>query len=237
MSDKIKTIARKVWNTPTHSDNQGYPPESSLAAPTDSLGRHSVQRLVLRRVWAMPCLDTFDIPVIGDFVKWRLKHSKCSIDPYSRNKRWATYTNDLNPNTAAEYHMDAEDFLKLLIRDGVTADLVIIDPPYSPRQIKECYDSIGLSMKQEDAMGGATRKRRKSLIEQIVAPGGEVLHFGWSTVGLGEGWTQEEILLVCHGSDHNDTICLAERRNEPHPSLFAPENERGQPCGSAKPLK
>lgn len=75
-------------------------------------------------------------------------------------------------------------------------------------------------------MGGAVRKRRKALIEQLVRPGGEVLHFGWSSVGMGEGWTQEEILLVCHGSDHNDTICLAERRNAPHADLFATENAK-----------
>jgi hypothetical protein len=81
-------------------------------------------------------------------------------------------------------------------------------------------------MKQEDAMGGATRKRRKALIERLVPPGGEVLQFGWNTVGMGEGWTKEEILLVCHGSDHNDTICTAERRDQPERDFFAPHNEK-----------
>ena len=201
--------------------------ESETVATAEAKG-HSDQRLVMRRVWAMPSSDTFDIPVIADFVKWRLKHSKCSIDPYARNKRWATYTNDLNPATVAEWHMDAEDFLSMLVQRGVTADLVILDPPYSPRQIKECYDSIGLAMKQEDAMGGATRKRRKKLIEQLVPPGGEVLQFGWNTVGMGKGWTQEEILLVCHGSDHNDTICTSERRDQPERDFFAPHNDQAQ---------
>ena len=203
------------------SDRQPIPdPEPTAAVRAGG----SLHRLVLRRVWAMPCADTFDIPVIADFVKWRLKHSKCSVDPYARNKRWATYTNDLNPETAAEYHMDAEAFMTMLVQDGVEADLVIIDPPYSPRQIKECYASIGLLMKKEDAMGGATRKRRKALIERLVRPGGEVLYFGWSSVGMGAGWTQEEILLVCHGSGHNDTICLSERRNAPHAELWKTEN-------------
>jgi len=33
-------------------------------------------------------------------------------------------------------------------------------------------------------------------------------------IGMGKGLGYEivEILLVCHGSDHNDTICLAERK-------------------------
>ena len=186
--------------------------------------RRCLERVVIRRVWAMPSGDTFDIPCIAGFVKSRLMKAKVSIDPYARNKRWATYTNDLNPDTAAEWHMDAEKFLAMLVNQGVKADLVILDPPYSPRQIKECYDSIGLAMKQEDAMGGATKKRRKALIEKLVKPGGEVLSFGWNTVGMGKGWTQEEILLVCHGSDHNDTICLSERRNEPDADFFAPDN-------------
>ncbi|MDE1882322.1 MAG: hypothetical protein KGI89_17440, partial [Euryarchaeota archaeon] len=35
------------------------------------------------------------------------------------------------------------------------------------------------------------------------------------STGMGKkyGFQIEEILLVCHGSDHNDTICMAERRH------------------------
>jgi hypothetical protein len=38
------------------------------------------------------------------------------------------------------------------------------------------------------------------------------LSFGWSSVGFGKnrGWRMIEILLVCHGGAHNDTICVAE---------------------------
>jgi hypothetical protein len=107
--------------------------------------------LTFSRQWAMPSADTFSVPPIGDFVKKYLRDSKVSIDPFARNKRWATYTNDLNPDTAAEYHCDALDFLKMLKEKGVTADLIIYDPPYSPRQIKECYDGIGRKMQLSDA--------------------------------------------------------------------------------------
>lgn len=167
----------------------------------------------MSRVWDMPNSDTFDVPSIGGFVKKYLMKSQISVDCFARNKRWTTYTNDLNPNTAAEYHMDAEAFLKLLADKGIVADLVICDPPYSPRQVKECYDSIGMPMKQTDALLGMTRKRLKSEINRLVPVGGIVLHFGWNTVGMGKGWEIEEIMLVCHGSDHNDTICMAERKS------------------------
>lgn len=167
----------------------------------------------MSRIWAMPNKDTFSIKPITEFVQRFLKNSSVSIDPFARNKRWATHTNDLNPQTGAEHHMECEDFLKHLISKRVQADLVILDPPYSPRQVKECYDSIGLKMAQSDAWGGAARKRRRALIEQLVKPKAVVLTFGWDTNGMGKnGWQIDEILLVAHGSDHNDTICMAESR-------------------------
>lgn len=166
----------------------------------------------IERVWAMPNADTFDIKPIGDLVRKYL--CGVSVDPFARNKQWATHTNDLNPNTSAEHHMDATDFLASLEARGVTADVVIIDPPYSPRQVKECYDSIGHKMQQGDALLGAVRKKLKAAINSVLGPRGTVLHFGWNTVGMGKGLGFEiiEILLVCHGSDHNDTICTVERR-------------------------
>jgi hypothetical protein len=169
----------------------------------------------IRRVWAMPNSNTFDVKPIGEFVMKYLKESKVSVDPFARNKRWATYTNDLNPATAADYHLDAEDFLRTLAEKGVKADLVIIDPPYSPRQVKECYDGIGVKMKQGDALLGAVRAKLREQINRILVPTGRVMWFGWNSTGMGRkyGFDIEELLLVCHGSDHNDTICFVERRS------------------------
>ena len=164
------------------------------------------------RAWAMPTADTFDCKPMGEFVRQYLQG--VSVDPFARNKRWATHTNDLNPATAAEHHMDAVDFLKKLADEGVQADCILVDPPYSPRQVKECYDGIGLKMKQWDALRGWFHKRLKEQVCRVLGPDGVVLTFGWNSTGMGRklGFEIEELLLVCHGSDHNDTICLAERR-------------------------
>lgn len=175
----------------------------------------------MSRVWAMPNCDTFSIPPIAGFVQKYLLKSKVSIDPFARNTRWATHRNDLNPETAAEHHMECEEFLALMLHVGVRADLIILDPPYSPRQVKECYDGIGRKMETEDAWGCAMKKRRRAYIHQLVDPGAFVLSFGWNTNGMGEGWQIEEILLVAHGSDHNDTICMAERRLPQPDDLFS----------------
>jgi hypothetical protein len=51
------------------------------------------------REWAMPSHETFDIPPIAAFVQKYLRESQVSVDPFARNRRWATYTNDLDPNT------------------------------------------------------------------------------------------------------------------------------------------
>jgi hypothetical protein len=169
----------------------------------------------ITREWAMPSADTFSVPPIGDFVKRYLRESKVSIDPFARNKRWATHTNDLNPNTEAEYHMDAEAFLVMLSEKGVKADLIIFDPPYSPRQISECYQEAGIKCGMQETQNAALYSRVKNAIMGVAATDATVLSFGWNSAGMGKkhGFEQLEILLCCHGGAHNDTICLAERKS------------------------
>ena len=104
----------------------------------------------ISRTWAMPHSDTFSVKPIGEFVKKYLVNSKISVDPFARNKQWATHTNDLNPETLAEYHLDALEFLEGLAVQKVNADLVIFDPPYSPRQLAECYKQIGRKATMQD---------------------------------------------------------------------------------------
>jgi hypothetical protein len=166
------------------------------------------------RVWAMPNAETFKVEPILGFVQKYLLQSTVSIDPFARNNRLATWTNDLNPATAADYHMEAEEFLRMLPSLGVKADLFIFDPPYSSRQVKECYDSIGKTMQMEDGQTSRLHKLWKTAALPLLDQTAVVLSFGWNTVGFGSGlgFEIEEILLVCHGGGHNDTICMAERR-------------------------
>lgn len=168
----------------------------------------------IHRIWAMPNAETFSVPPIGEFVRRYLHTSKVSIDPFARNKRWATYTNDLNPETQAEYHMDVLVFAKKLLAEGKSADLLIFDPPYSPTQIKMSYESIGLKNENKDFQRVGRWSDEKAIFAQILLPDSVVLSFGWNSVGMGKelGFEIEEIMLICHGGGHNDTICMAERR-------------------------
>ncbi len=174
--------------------------------------------VVFRREWAMPSADTFDVPCIAGFVQKYLLKSKVSVDPFARNKRWATYTNDLNPDTAAIEHLDAEDFLHKYAY--INPDLVIFDPPYSPGQIAEVYSKVG---EKRDGGGGRNAElyaRVRGTIREIASQDAIVLSFGWNSAGMGKGFEILEIMLVCHGGAHNDTICMAERRKPKEPELF-----------------
>ncbi len=169
---------------------------------------------VFSRAWAMPNHDTFSVAPIGAFVRRYLAGSVVSVDPFARDKRWATHTNDLNPATAAEHHMDAEAFLVMLAGRGVRCDLLVFDPPYSPRQISECYKSVGLTVGMKETQSALLYKRVRDAAMSVLADNAVVLSFGWNSVGMGKGRGFEliEILLCCHGGAHNDTICLAEKR-------------------------
>lgn len=174
--------------------------------------------IIFSRDWDMPNADTFNVPAIGHFVKRYLLNSKVSVDPFARNSRLATHRNDLNPETAAKYHLDAEVFLKLLAVKGVKADLVIFDPPYSPRQISECYKRVGLEVGMEETQSALLYQRVRDAIAPLCDDGAIVLSFGWNTVGMGKrhGFEPIEIKIVDHGGAHNATLCLAERKLPNH---------------------
>ena len=175
----------------------------------------------IQRVWAMPSADTFDVAPIGELVRRYLRASTISVDPFARNKRWATYTNDLNPNTVAEYHMPATEFLKMLVSRGVVADLIIFDPPYTIEQVKRCYESIGIPFLMGDAQSAGVWSDEKDLCYDILSLGGVFIHCGYHSNGMGKirDMAIEELLLVAHGRNHYDTIVTVERKLAHQPEL------------------
>jgi hypothetical protein len=175
----------------------------------------SIERAIpMRRVWAMPNACTFDIPPIRALVKTYLMKSRISVDPFARNKRWATHTNDLNSNTAAEHHQQAVDFLTTMDARNVRCDLVLFDPPYSPRQVKECYEGTGLTFGREDAWITAAWSPERDAIHRILESNGHVISFGWNSMGMGpkRGYRIVEMLIVAHGAAANDTIVTVEQK-------------------------
>ncbi len=161
------------------------------------------------RIWAMPSADTFSIPPIRELLRWRLKDCSVVVDPFARKRRFGTLTNDLNPETEATHHLDALEFLSGLVAEGVQADAVLFDPPYSLTQVSRSYQDIGLKFKgDENPTGGFPLC--KTAISRIVRPGGIAVCCGWNSVGIGAKhlFDLDELLLICHGGNHNDTIVM-----------------------------
>lgn len=168
--------------------------------------------LIISRVWAMPNANTFSVKPIKEFIALHLTpRGGIWLDPFSRNSPFKNLciTNDLNPDMEADFHMEALEFLKMY--DDNSVDGVLFDPPYSPRQISECYKQVGKKVHAVDTQSSFYGDRKKE-VARIVKPGGKVLCFGWNSNGIGKtnGFELVEILLVPHGGAHNDTICTAE---------------------------
>lgn len=168
------------------------------------------------RQFAMPNANTFSVKPISQFVeRWRaMAPEGFSIDPFARNNKHADIRNDIDPKTTAENHMDAETFCDWKRRSGLKCTFALFDPPYSPRQISECYKGCGFEVTTKDTQNAALYKRVRDALDELIEPNGIVLSFGWSSNGMGKGrgYRIEEILLVAHGGAHNDTICIAERK-------------------------
>lgn len=165
--------------------------------------------VVINRVWAMPNRWTFTIKPIAELVARYVGDGRGWVDPFAGMYSPAEFTNDLNPKMPTRYHMEAVDFCRQL--SGREYNGILYDPPYSLRQIMECYDKFGATV---DKVWATTKfySDVKRLLAPKVQLGGFALSFGWNSIGLGKtrGFEIVEILLVSHGRLHNDTICTVE---------------------------
>jgi len=165
----------------------------------------------INRVWAMPDKWTFRMKPIAELLTNYVGDGKGWIDPFAGMNSPAEFTNDLNTEMPTKYHLDAIEFLKAV---GDNSSIgVLIDPPYSPRQLSECYKGIGRKVTQWDTLG-TWRSWVRDEVARILRTGGVVISFGWNSCGIGKerGFSIVEILLVCHGQTHNDTIVTVERK-------------------------
>jgi hypothetical protein len=177
----------------------------------------------IRRAWAMPSPDTFSIAPIAELVERWLDGRRVIIDPFARNTRYGTITNDLSPDTSAQYHMTADDFGAMLVANGTRADAVLFDPPYSSRQMLEVYQAVGLEFGIRGGQIAPRFKDARDHFAHVIKPGGIAIGFGWNSIGFGKGrgFELREVLMVCHGGAHNDTIVTVE---EKLPTLFGGES-------------
>lgn len=166
--------------------------------------------MYINRKWSMPNKNTFDIKPIIELIAKYLK-GDLIIDPFANKNKIANITNDLDEQYDTNYHMDATDFLKMF--DDNSVDMILYDPPYSPRQVSECYKNLGKSVNMQTTQASYWSNHKKE-IGRILKPNGIVITCGWNSGGIGKKYGMEiqEILLVPHGGWHNDTIVTVEKK-------------------------
>jgi len=172
-----------------------------------------IKPMIIKREWAMPNKETFSILPIRNLIERYCCNKKIIVDPFARNSKIATITNDLDSSFNTNYNMEALDFLKMLPDNH--ADCILFDPPYSPRQVSECYKKSKLSVNMQTTQASFWGNIKKE-VSRILKIEGCCITFGWNSGGIGKsnGFYIIEILLVAHGGWHNDTICTVEiKRN------------------------
>jgi len=110
--------------------------------------------------------------------------------------------NDLDEERDADTHIDATQARKHF--EDASFDTVILDPPYNVRKAREKYEG--------EYMGAF--KRVKNQVQHLVKPGGKTLCWGYDSTGMSKrrGFEKEAVALLNHKGDHNDTICVVERK-------------------------
>jgi hypothetical protein len=159
----------------------------------------------------MPSGETFSLLPVSKLLDRWLTGRAVIVDPFARNSKRGTITNDLSFATNADNHMHADDFVRQLT---VEADAVLFDPPYSPRQVMECYQQIGRPCGKQDTQTARLYRAVKDGLAAILKPGGIAICCGWNSVGFGvkRGFDLVEVLMVTHGAAHNDTIITVEMK-------------------------
>lgn len=167
--------------------------------------------IIIDRQWAMPNSKTFNVRAINELIRKYIKKGLKIIDPFANNCKIANITNDIDPQYNTDYHLDALEFLRLF--EDSSIDMVLYDPPYSPRQISECYKNLNMTVNTQTTQSNYWSKHKEQ-ISRIVKKDGVVITCSWNSGGIGKkyGFEIEKILLVPHGSWHNDTIVVVEKK-------------------------
>ena len=178
-------------------------------------------KIQINRIWEMPNSKTFRINCIKEIIKRYLPKEGIVIDPFANEYSIKSLiptnikyiSNDLDTEFKTDFNMEAQDFMKTF--DNGSIDLVLFDPPYSGRQVSECYKKLGKTVTMSDTNSGYFTKFKEE-ISRIIKINGYVITFGWNSNGIGKknGFEIVEILLIAHGSMHNDTIVTIEKKIE-----------------------
>jgi hypothetical protein len=145
---------------------------------------------------------TFEQPLLKQWVEEYSQGKVLNLFAGKTRLNLNEVRNDANPEMPAEYHKDAYVFVTEWVSGFF--DTIILDPPYNLRKSREKYHGRFI--------GPLTKLKNK--LPGILRIGGRVISLGYDSVGMGEcrGFKKLALCVVCHGGDHNDTLCLVEEK-------------------------
>ena len=146
----------------------------------------------IERYWSMPSHKTFTIKPLKKLINEELGSDYIDPFPYP-------------------FKQDAVQYLKTITTNSINA--LVFDPPYSSYQLKIKYKNAGISLDNFNASYWSNCKKE---ISRITKTNGKVICFGWNSNGIGKkyGFKLSRIMLIAHGSQHNDTIATVEIKND-----------------------
>lgn len=190
-----------IETVPQESDND------SLSDVEAIVRRETSGRIDFTYLMQPPKAYTFEQPALYKWTQRWLRGKVLNLFAGKTKIYTDEFRVDIDPAVKPDYLGDAYDFVSTT---EMKFDVVIFDPPYNLRKAREKYDGRYI--------GSLTRV--KNILPQIVKPEGLVITYGYDSVGMSRrrGFEKIAICLVCHSGDHNDTICLVERKVD---SLFS----------------
>lgn len=152
---------------------------------------------------------TFEMPKLKQYIE-NICHGKvlnlfAGKTRLNVNEMRIDLSNEYKPN----YVIDAYSFVKLT---NMKFDTIILDPPYNIRKAREKYNG--------KYIGSFTKIKNE--INRILNENGKIITLGYDSVGMSRcrGFEKINICLICHSGDHNDTICITEKRIDETMDLF-----------------
>jgi len=151
---------------------------------------HKYSRIAETRIWNM-----------------QLTQVEFACDPFARNCYWANpWTNDINIDTKAKFHLDAEDFLTEIKNERFA--IMLLDPPFSDRMSKDKYGTENLY-----ASDSAKMLRIQKLAGNLVIPEGYLIKAGYNTNRPHPCFDLVEVRIVAMGNCRNDVLFSVWQKN------------------------
>jgi len=129
------------------------------------------------------------------------KQKQFVIDPFARNCEWAyPNTNDINPETKAQYNMDALDFIEM--HEPGSFAIGLLDPPFSARMEKDKYGTANLY-----AADSAHMRAIEKALGNIIQTNGFIIKLGYNSSSPHPSFQFVNGEIWNLGACRNDIIC------------------------------